>query len=822
MGYQACITELQKATGIESDDQLEALLETVLRRQQRLARDPAFAGLSEDAQLMEAARRLGTEIRTAAAIEKRNAALNAKRRIARRQFYEAAPDLALGIEAKTVGVNTPFAGSRRSVDAQANALRRDYLAGMLYDLEREGLDGTVRRGTLDREWAAELAELNREAGTPGTTGSREALAIAQIVQRYQLLAKRNINRAGAWIGDYQGFVAHTGHDPDLIRRAGYEAWRDDVLPLLDERTFDEVGDRDEFLRRIWNSLTTGVHLTADGMAGFKDPAFRGPANLAKKLSQSRILHWRDADAFMTYHGKYIRGSLIESVMRTLDRSARATALMREFGTSPRAEFDADLRWLQETHRDRDPQAVQRLRNRIRALENRFDEIDGTASMPVNRLGARIGSGWRAVQNMAKLGGAVVSAVSDIALKSAELRYQGVNLFEAYGDGVLSVFRGRGSGEMRRVADELRAGMDGFVGNIAARFDATDTMPGTLSKIQNGFFRVSGLAYWTDAQRTGAEMVMARHLANHKAKDFDALPARTRRMLEIFDIAPAEWDLLRAADLTEADGRQYMTPSAAKRLTDDEVAAHLGGKPSAAQIAEFRDGLALKLHSYFADRGEFAVLQPGARERAILRQGLQPGTVTGEAIRLMMQFKSFPTAVITKSLGREIHGGQGRQAAIAGTVHMIVAATLFGYLAKSLKDIARGREPRDPKDPATWAAAMLQGGALGIYGDFLFGEYNRFGTGAVATLTGPTVGIVEEVARIWGRAREGEDVAPQLFRLMQSNVPFANLIWTDLALDYLVLWQVQEALSPGYLDRMERRIERETGQGFLLRPSEVVN
>lgn len=41
-----------------------------------------------------------------------------------------------------------------------------------------------------------------------------------------------------------------------------------------------------------------------------------------------------------------------------------------------------------------------------------------------------------------------------------------------------------------------------------------------------------------------------------------------------------------------------------------------------------------------------------------------------------------------------------------------------------------------------------------------------------------------------------------------------------ALDYLVLYSVQEALNPGSLRRMERRIEKENGQSYLLAPSQT--
>ena len=54
--------------------------------------------------------------------------------------------------------------------------------------------------------------------------------------------------------------------------------------------------------------------------------------------------------------------------------------------------------------------------------------------------------------------------------------------------------------------------------------------------------------------------------------------------------------------------------------------------------------------------------------------------------------------------------------------------------------------------------------------------------------------------------------------MINNTPYANLFYTRAAADYLFLYSVQEALNPGALRRMERRIEKENGQTFLLSPS----
>jgi len=165
-----------------------------------------------------------------------------------------------------------------------------------------------------------------------------------------------------------------------------------------------------------------------------------------------------------------------------------------------------------------------------------------------------------------------------------------------------------------------------------------------------------------------------------------------------------------------------------------------------------------------------VIRPGARERAILLQGQRPGTVVGSALRLFTQFKAFPTAVITKAWGRELYGGQG---------------------------------------------------GAGIYGDFLVGEFSRFGRSFWETALGPTAGTVGDVVGLWNQAKQGQDPSAEAFQAALSHTPFLNLFYVKPALDYLVLYQVQEALNPGFLRRFERRIEQQNRQTFWLRPTEAV-
>jgi hypothetical protein len=111
--------------------------------------------------------------------------------------------------------------------------------------------------------------------------------------------------------------------------------------------------------------------------------------------------------------------------------------------------------------------------------------------------------------------------------------------------------------------------------------------------------------------------------------------------------------------------------------------------------------------------------------------------------------------------------------------------------------------------------------MGIYGDFLFGEANRFGQGFLTTLGGPAIGKADQIFQLWNAIKAGDDAGAQALRFTISNTPYANLFYTRMAADYLFLYELQEAMNPGYLRRMERRVEQETGAEWWLRPSEAV-
>ncbi len=297
-------------------------------------------------------------------------------------------------------------------------------------------------------------------------------------------------------------------------------------------------------------------------------------------------------------------------------------------------------------------------------------------------------------------------------------------------------------------------------------------------------------------------MLSQNLAKRFAVPFDALDARLKVNLQRYGIDAADWDAIRATPAQMMDGVDYVFSQS------------------------YEGDLARKLQTYFVDQSREGMTMAGAAERAWITQFGPPGS------RQPAKSARFVDAV------QDVHrspwpGGTsaGRSSATASTAwawrSWCSGPRCLATAQWSAKDLAKGRTPRDPSDPSTWAAAMAQGGGAGIYGDFLLGQYNRFGSGLTETLAGPAFGTLADWARIFAQVKEaglGAETDPAkltsgIIKQTVNTLPFANLFYTRAALDYLFLYQIQEALDPGSLKRMEKRIERDNNQQFMFKPSQ---
>ncbi len=842
MAAQDCIDRIRTAMGDATDDEVLRMAEEadqILNER---------VGQSTD-EIMTAVNNMLMDDAIAKKIEGRNKALNAVARRNAEQFIDSfGDDYQLGLEALLVGVNDVKMGARRSVAATQAQLQESYLAGITADIE--ALSDFHFNGFVDGIWDDDIARALWKKGQDGdTTGLPiEAVDIADVIHKWQEVSRIDANEAGAWIKKLPGYITRQSHDMDKIRKAGFDAWRADIEPKLSDDVFNGVEDRDEFMQSIYKGLSTGIHL-GKGEPG-TSAALKGSKNIGRSMSKERVLHFKTADDWIAYNRKYGIGELRESVFSGIMMSAQNTGLMKVLGPNAEMNYEAIVKTI--TSEKAGDKNINKFDDAVKnggSIDNFKAAVTGEMNIPGGKkmLGT-IANGVRSYNSLTMLGGAVISSVADVPVSASEMRYQGQNFFQAHGGAIANAGGAIGdigksilnrkltvkTKEHRRVLAELGISMDSTTGIFTNRFDPSGDLPGRLSKGLNTFFRWNGLTLWTDSIRAGSMIGMAGRIGSYVGTKHGSLPKGIQDVMKLYGIDEAEWSMINLAGTKNVDGvsGKFITPDMVLDIPDASVKSHLesiGVTPTDYQIKKTKKDLSESLRMYYVDRSQYSVVEPDAKTRATMLQGTQPGTVYGEVMRSVMQFKAFPFAIIQKVWGREIRGREGKWSSFKGMSELMVMSMFAGYIAMSAKDLAKNRTPRDPTDKKTWAAAFLQGGGAGIYGDFLFGEIkNRFGGGLLSTMSGPTGSQINTLGDMFGKIKEGDpDVGKQLFRMVYQGAPAVasayvpaasvlNTVYSKAVLDNLIYYNVMESLSPGYKRRMERRLKKENDQEVLIK------
>ena len=789
-----CVKRItEKSNGAFNQADAKKLLNDV----DRLAKKRAREGYDID----EAVKDILTERVQATQTNYEKQKANTLKNIAIKQGYitkisdmiDAGLSIEKAFEADLVGVQSPVKGARDSVDMTMQMVQNSYLNKMVYELEKENVLGIFNSKVVNNEVAKELWDLS-DGGKGGVTGSKEALKIAKIINDIQNNIKGRLNKAGADIGDVEGFVMSHSHDQLKMTKATQKEWVEFIKPLLDEERSFDGANLDEALPSAYDALVTGVRLDDPTTKDSKLFQFAGPSNLAKRLSGRRVMHFKNAEAFLAYNEKYGSKDLNDTIMDSIGYGAKNIALMERYGTNPEAMIEATLDAVKKKYRGQLSERGKKLNETV--IKNRIAEIMGKTQQASNIKAATWSSNIRSFNTLTSLGGVLLSSITDIPTKALTYQYNGKNFLSAYTQSFSDIANGFKSKQERlEFASLLGAGAEGIIGDLGSRFSANDTGGAIMTKMMRKFFKLNLLSWWTDANKLGAAKVFSHHLGLKKDIAFTNLDADTKRILGNYGIAEKDWEVIRKASTKMEDGREYIF---SENIKDAEIARKLG--------------------IYYLDNVNSAVITSGAKERSISNQGTQRGTTIGEAMRFIMQFKQFPITFITRSLGRAIHA-KGK-ADVPMLVQMMLMSGVFGYLAMSAKDLVKGKEPRDITRRETILAALAQGGGLGIYGDFLFSDTTRFGGGLWETAAGVTAGKLADLKRMLDKVKKGEDPSAEVIKFGIQNAPFVNIFYIKPAFDYLITNQIQEQLNPGYLRRMERRMKQDFGQEFWLRPSSV--
>jgi hypothetical protein len=490
--------------------------------------------------------------------------------------------------------------------------------------------------------------------------------------------------------------------------------------------------------------------------------------------------------------------------------ARSIALVEALGPNPRQMFQ----FLHDSARKAGFEDEGLLKARTI-----FEEVIGDTNVPESETLHRFAQGLRNVEIFSKLGGAALSAVTDFATVQITAAMNRLPPFRLLAN-QLRAMNPLDRAERAR-ARRVGLALDTLISELN-RFGEEGFGYGWTGKVSAFTMRASGLAALTDANKRAFGVTMMGTIGDLVRTSWGQVDPADLKLLRSKGVTETDWRVWQAAELEDwGAGNRLLTARAIMQVDDGRLAA-LAAEEKTTPLRLRREA-ATKLLGVVLEEADIAVVTAGVREKAIVKQGSRAGTIPGEIMRTLFLFKSFPIGMIARhwmrGLGQPTVGG--RTAYIAS---LIVGNTLLGALAMTAKDVAAGKDPRDLTDWRAWLAAFAQGGGLGIYGDFVVADANRFGQSFLASLAGPffgstleqlydlSLGNLHQVAR-----GEPTHAGAEALRFGRAHAPFLNLWYAKAALDHAIFHEVQEYLSPGYLATMQRRIRRDTGQQLWWRP-----
>jgi hypothetical protein len=562
-----------------TQDEVDELLDELKARQ----RSFISQGLPPDEASVKASKSVQNDLKRAAMLEKRNAALNL--RIRRAVLDEIETSFAgkpvEGAESVLVGSKYWRDGARYGVDQIQEALKRRYIGGFVGDLKRAELVKHFSDGNLDLDIAKALHDLDDTSKLSKLPP--QAVEIAKIVRKWQEVTRYDANRAGASIGKLSDYIVTQSHDTDKLVAATFEKWYADILPRLDiDRMFPNAGlpDVRRYLDEAYKGIVSDIHEEIGGVEKMK--AFTGPGNLAKRMSASRKLHFKSAEDWFEYNKEYGVGSLREAVSVGFERMAESTGLMRKLGTNPEQNLATIIDELKQKLRDSNDFTT--LRKLDEWAQTRgaglYSVVSGRARSVVNDSTAAVWSTVRGAQNITKLGGAVLSAISDPFIAANSVRHEGRNYFGALNEQLLSPIKAvldkAGSGERSAALTELDYATDAEIGLLSSRFSQQERLPGVMTTLQRWAFTLNLLRPWTDIQRGAAVLGTSGHLAK-LPESFSEINEQTRKMMANYGITAKHWPLLKQAVKTYGDytimspqGVREMDSRAFASLTKDRI------------------------------------------------------------------------------------------------------------------------------------------------------------------------------------------------------------------------------------------------------------
>lgn len=786
-------------------------------------------GMSDDAAKAKARQELEMDLRAEAAEKKRRADLTEARRIGVGNYLKTYRDRS-GKANVYEGAMALLSHYGYRATSSVRGRTEAIIAGAHKNLD-DVMFTFARRGVMGkRPNRALLSDVIRELHGEAS-GDATAKTLARSIDTVFEDLRQRYNAAGGAIGKIENYGLPHSHDRLKVKAMGRDGWKAAIRPLLDPAKMvnplsgQPVGARgiDQALDHVYSSIVSNnrAHLQPAATR-------RGLGAIASRRQDERFLVFADAAGWEEYHRRFGKGDPVQAIFGHVNGMARDIAAMEALGPNPAAmveylkqvvaaevgKREAGLPSLSAPSRvfpnSQAAVADYRIDSLWQELRGRGEVASGAATFTAN---------LRNVLTAAQLGGtAILAAATDPFIATASRKLAGLPQTSTIGKMLEQI-----SETSRK--NIIRSGVIWeeylHVMGEELRFSGPAVGADWSRWLADRSVTWSGLKPLT----TGRKLVEARawqgHIADQSAKTFAALDPRFRTALEGFGVTPADWDIWRSS--IDADGfvtpRQIEGNGGAVQYIDMAPGRSTPAMVAAETKALAHRAAAEKLSEVITSWSERSVPAGTPNARSVVSGKIQRGTIAGEMLDYMLQYKSFGLSFTalqleaTAEMAAVRGGGKGFHTGAAYFAALAVPLTLGGAVAIQLRTLIDGKEPESmnpAENPGFWMKATLSGGGFGLFGDFAKSTENRFGQSMQESLAGPgfafigdalglTLGNAMEV--VTGDQRKGlggrTQIGRETTKFLRRYTPVASSHWATRGVyNRLVLDNLQWLLDPG--------------------------
>lgn len=630
------------------------------------------------------------------------------------------------------------------------------------------------------------------------------------------------NRNGGDIGKLDNWGLPQTHNLEKIAQAGKQAWVTKAESLIDTRQYvHENGDY--YSQQEIRSLLEYTYdtLSSDGANKIevgRQATGGGTSKVTNRRGESRVLHFKDAESWLEYQSEFGGMQFVDLVEAHINGLSKDIAMVENLGSNPKTA----LKILMDAAANKDwekgvkDNTTKSSRKRAQVM---FDEFSGGNS-PQSQVLANLGLAYRSMNVASMLGGTTIASIADQATIAKTASVHDLSYRKAFGE-LIGQLNPANKAD-RELAHSLGLATEEMLGSIArwsddgltSAYGKSEKLARISSGVATQVMRVSFLNALTSASKVGfTKQLMEKYGRLSRSKAWNDLDAQDRELLLNTGLDERAWQVFQLADpVVDRKGNQLMSARSIYEIPDEKLTSF--GDPK-----QVKDQVASQLQAHLLDEQGMAVIEAGLRERTWMQVGAK-GTITGEVVKGLMQFKSFSASFLMRQ-GSRTMAQEGLKGKAAYAIPLVVSMTLLGGLVVQLREILNGNDPQtiydsnDPKKASSFfLRSVVAGGGLPVLGDILVAGADTSGRDANSFVSGPlgsdftallglTVGNLTQY-------NEGKDTnfGNEAFKFVKGKIPAQNLWYTKAAINRMFFDEIQDTIAPGYREKALRKAERQ--------------